>query len=121
MGSHRKADRRTCEISGFLIGFLFCSAAQLGKAEYRVFLLKISKRAPAAAEAPTPGTPPTTQDYRLVESTLDHVQYRYYNQVAPDEEVTYIDTWRCYGRTGDFKPHCPNPKGQIPSEDSPAS
>lgn len=74
-------------------------------AEYRVFLLKIMKRSV---------NPQAAQDFRLVESTLDHVQYRYYHPVAADEDVTYIDTWRCYGRTGDFQPHCPNPKGQIP-------
>nr|BFD67718.1 hypothetical protein HAGR004_27400 [Bdellovibrio sp. HAGR004] len=105
----------------FLSAFFFVLLPSLGKAEYRVFLLKISKRAPANTPAPPPGTPPPAQDFRLVESTLDHIQYRYYHQVAPDEDVTYIDTWRCYGRTGDFKHHCPNPKGQIPAEESPAS
>ncbi|WII71390.1 hypothetical protein QJS83_13050 [Bdellovibrio sp. 22V] len=91
----------------FLSAFFFLLPL-CGHAEYRVFLLKISKK-PADPRAPA------SQDFRLVESTLDHVQYRYYYPVAPNEEVTYIDTWRCYGRTDDFKPHCPNPKGQIPN------
>lgn len=82
----------------------------LSQAEYRVFVLKIGKRDPAAAA-----------DYRLVESTLDPLQYRGYYPVAPDEEVTYTETWRCYGRTDNFKPHCPNPKGQIPTEQNPPS
>lgn len=77
-------------------------------AEYRVFLLKIMKRS---------ADPQAAQDFRLVESTLDHVQYRYFYPVAADEDVTYIDTWRCYGRTGDFQPLCPNPKGQIPASE----
>lgn len=91
--------------------FLLCDA----RAEYRVFLLRIGKKPQpgAAADAPT--------DYRLVESTLDPQQYPYYHPVAPDEEVTYTETWRCYGRTDGFKPHCPNPKGQIPPTEEPAS
>jgi hypothetical protein len=89
-------------LSAFFFSFCLSQAAH---AEYRVFVLKIFKQ----------GNP---QDFRLVESTLDHEQYRYYNFVAPTERVTYIDTWRCYGRTGDFQPHCPNPKGQIPPASS---
>ncbi|MBV2167388.1 MAG: hypothetical protein KUL82_01665, partial [Bdellovibrio sp.] len=88
----------------FLSAFFFL-LPQLGHAEYRVFLLKISKKGPQAVEGSA--TPPSP-DFRLVESTLDHIQYRYYYPVAADEEVTYIDTWRCYGRTDGFQPHCPN-------------
>ena len=89
--------------------FIFLIALLLGpgisQAEYRVFLLKISKTS-APAESP---------DFRLVESTLDPQQYREYYPIALDEQVTYTQTWRCYGRTDWFKPHCPNPKGQIPA------
>lgn len=95
-------------LSAFFIFFAPVSAL----AEYRVFLLKISKK------SSTPGAPP---DSRLVESTLDHVQYRYFYPVALDEDVTYIATWRCRGRTDNFKPLCPNPKGQNPAEASPQS
>lgn len=98
-----------------LSAFLFLAplfTANLAKAEYRVFLLKITKKNVDPAFA---------ADFRLVESTLDDMQYRQFYHVAPDEEVTYIDTWRCYGRTGDFKPLCPNPKGQIAEPQSPAS
>ena len=102
-------------LSAFFI-LLFSTSTQ---AEYRVFLLKIAKTSSASAEA-TADRSPSSQDFRLVESTLDHIQYRYIYQVAPDEEVSYIDTWRCYGRTDGFKAFCPNPKGQIPPEESSA-
>ena len=89
-----------------LSAFFFFLGTVSAHAEYRVFLLKISKKADPAAP---PGTEPA---FRLVESTLDHIQYRYYYNVAADEDVTYIATWRCRGRTDGFKPLCPNPKGQ---------
>jgi hypothetical protein len=101
-----------------LSAFFIFLAPVLAHAEYRVFVLKISKRAPAEASAGTAAQ--TEQNFRLVESTLDHVQYRYFYPVAADEDVTYVDTWRCYGRTGSMTPLCPNPKGQIPSSESPA-
>ncbi|WP_081111999.1 hypothetical protein [Bdellovibrio bacteriovorus] len=89
----------------FLSAFFLLLLPQACLAEYRVFVIKIYKQ-------------DNPQDFRLVESTLDHEQYRLYNHVASNEQVTYIDTWRCYGRTGDFQPHCSNPrgtpKGQIP-------
>lgn len=95
----------------FLSAFLLLLVPGLSQAEYRVFVLKITKRSADPQAAP---------DYRLVESTLDHIQYRYYYPMATDEEITYIDTWRCYGRTDNFQPHCPNPKGQIPAEENSA-
>ena len=94
-----------------LSAFFLVFAPHLAQAEYRVFLLKITKK---------PADPNTPPDSRLVESTLDHVQYRYFYPVATDETVTYIATWRCYGRTGEFKEFCPNPKGQITSAEVPA-
>ncbi len=111
-----------------LSAFFIFLAPVLAHAEYRVFLLKISKSSSASAKATagqateaSAGTAAQTeQNFRLVESTLDHVQYRYFYPVAADEEVTYIDTWRCYGRTGGMTPLCPNPKGQNPTESSPA-
>lgn len=96
----------------FLSAFFFLLSPSLSQAEYRVFLLKITKK-PADPQNPS-------QDFRLVESTLDHIQYRFYYPVTADEEITYIDTWRCYGRTGDFQPLCPNPKGQIPPDETAA-
>lgn len=99
-----------------LSAFFFLLTPLSVRAEYRVFLLKIAKRAPASD--PTAAPP---QDYRLVESTLDPIQYRYYYPVAQDEEISYTETWRCYGRTDHFKPYCPNPKGQIPPANTPPS
>ncbi|WP_413293239.1 hypothetical protein ACLSU7_17795 [Bdellovibrio sp. HCB185ZH] len=103
-----------------LSAFFIFLAPVLSHAEYRVFVLKISKRAAATAGASVDTSAEGEPSFRLVESTLDHVQYRYFYPVAADEDVTYIDTWRCYGRTGGGIPHCPNPKGQIPSSESPA-
>lgn len=94
-----------------LSAFFLFLLPNLARAEYRVFLLKITKRSADPAIAP---------DSRLVQSTLDHVQYRYFYPVAADEDVTYIATWRCFGRTNDFKDFCPNPKGQITSATAPA-
>lgn len=101
-----------------LSAFLFSFIASSAQAEYRVFVLKITKRAPASA----PGAPPAAApDSRLVTSTLDPEQYRGYYPVALDEDITYIETWRCYGRTDNFKDFCPNPKAQNAAIPQPAS
>ncbi len=100
----------------FLSAF-FIFLPLLTQAEYRVFVLKITKR------TATPRLQQQTQRPRTfvwLKATLDPEQYRYYYPVSPDEDVTYIDTWRCYGRTGDFAPLCPNPKAQIPPAEAPA-
>jgi hypothetical protein len=74
----------------------------MAKAEYRVFLLRIQNI--------------QSKEVRTLESTLDPIQYPYYNTVSPDERVSYAETWRCFGRTGGFAPFCPNPKAQPPPE-----
>lgn len=84
---------------------ILCGLSVIAHAEYRMFTLKITNT--------------TTKDYRLVDSTLDPIQYPYYYPVQKDEIVQYTDTWRCYGRTGDFKEPCPNPRAPA-STDSPA-
>lgn len=84
-----------------LSAFFLIALPVVAQAEYRVFLLQITKRSADPAVAPAS---------RLVESSLDHIQYRYFYQVDADEDVTYIATWRCRGRTDDFKAFCPNPK-----------
>ncbi|MEK2688103.1 hypothetical protein [Bdellovibrio sp. GT3] len=100
-----------------LSAFFFSLIPMLAQAEYRVFVLKISTSAkPSEGQDASENTEPA---FRLVESTLDPEQYRAFYPVAADETITYIDTWRCYGRTGGMKPLCPNPKGQIPSEENP--
>lgn len=99
-------------LTGLLIAILF---SPLARGEYRVFLLKFAKAPPPVApgEAPQPAPEP-----RYLESTLDPEQYRGIYPVAADETVTYVSTWRCYGRTDNFKPHCPDPRAPA-SEDAP--
>jgi hypothetical protein len=81
------------------------------KAEYRVFNLRIS-------------TADGTQT-REVTSTLDPDQYRGYHTVRPDENIVYTNTWRCKGRTSNYKEFCPDPKrtlaadGTTPAETAP--
>lgn len=111
-------------------------AATLAKAEYRVFLLEITDTAaiPTAATSPNEGpassvnttmtnsptvsngsaTPPLQK--RTVQSTLDPIQYRGFYPLKPTENIRYIDTWMCRGRTDYFKPLCPNPKSPAPAE-----
>ena len=96
---------------------LFCSLAllttpDLGLAEYRVFLLKISKKPKAAPTTETPITETQATEApvdRIFPSTLDPEQYRGYYPVASDEIIQYIDTWMCRGRT-DGKKLCPSPR-----------
>ena len=105
-----------------LSAFLLLLLSNSAHAEYRVFVLKIAKRAPASsAKASADKSPPVSQDYRLVQSSLDPEQYRGFYPVGLDEDITYIDTWRCYGRTDNFKDFCPNPKAQNAALTAPAS
>lgn len=94
-------------------GFCLCLCFLLWtlpvQAEYRVFLLRFSK--PAAE----PGQP---DQIRLVESTLDPEQYRLYYPTDPKEQLSYIDTWRCFGRTDYYKPFCPSPRAPAVAPDS---
>lgn len=95
-----------------LIGLALICISFSSQAEYRVFLLKIDKIPPQGSSLETTTTqPPTTvaTSSRFVESTLDPEQYRGYYFVAPDEIVTYVDTWRCRGSTNG-RPHCPSPR-----------
>ena len=69
-------------------------------AEYRVFVLKISK-------PHTDKTKPPIERTQL--STLDPDQYRGYYPVESNEQIEYVDTWRCTGRTGDYQDYCPKP------------
>ncbi len=87
------------------VALLLFSSPFSAQAEYRVFLLKISKK---NSDPKNPGTD------KFLESTLDPEQYRGYFNVPEDEYVTYTDTWRCYGRTSN-QPLCPNPKRQPSS------
>jgi hypothetical protein len=84
----------------FFLFLILLAVSDLGRAEYRVFNLRITNT--------------QTQAVREVLSTLDPLQYRHYYPVENDEVLSYVETWRCFGRTGDFQPYCPNPKAQTP-------
>jgi len=109
---------------GFFIFAIFLLSFVQTQAEYRVFLLKITKTpSPPPAEA-TPvaansevALPPSVD--KIFESNLDPEQYPLYFPLEKDETISYIDTWRCYGRTGSGLPYCPNPKAQrAPSSET---
>ncbi len=85
----------------FLFSFVFSFFfATLVHAEYRVFVLKITK--PSQDKTLPPAS-------RTIQSSLDPTQYRGYYPVASDEQIEYVDTWMCKGRTGDFQDYCPKP------------
>lgn len=77
----------------FLLAFLLSSTVH---AEYRVFTLMIAND--------------KTNENRQFDSTLDPDQYKTYYPLGPDEKISYLQTWRCRGRTSDFKTHCLKPQ-----------
>jgi hypothetical protein len=89
-----------------LLLFILLLLPALTQAEYRVFVLKISK---ISKDSSIPASS------RTLESTLDPDQYRGYYTVEADETVTYNDTWRCRGRTNDL-PLCPNPRNPASTQ-----
>lgn len=76
----------------FAILFLSITAG----AEYRVFTLHIKNK--------------KNQNVKQVETTLDPLQYASIYPLKSEEEISYIETWRCQGRTDFFKSHCNNPR-----------
>ena len=80
----------------------------LAQAEYRVFLLKITQTATDSSQPPV---------FRLIESNLDPEQYSKYYPVYPNEKISYIDTWRCYGRTDSYQEFCKSPRAPAVSPD----
>lgn len=92
-----------------MTSFAFILALSISSAwaEYRVFDLRIEKRSPAGEVLAT----------RETLSVLDPTQYRAYHPVASDEVVMYTRTWRCRGRTSDFKPLCPAPENKPAATD----
>lgn len=77
----------------FLFLILFLSVRL--KAEYRVFVLHLENK--------------KNKVTRQIQSTLDPEQYVNLYPLSPDEVMTYVQTWRCHGRTDFFKSHCPEP------------
>lgn len=96
-----------------LLGVFFFSTPTLVQADYRVFLLRITKiKKPASPKDSNAVDDANTKEeatFREELSTLDPQQYRGYFPVAADEVVTYTATWRCHGRTNG-QDLCPNPK-----------
>jgi hypothetical protein len=72
------------------------------KAEYRVFTLHIIN--------------PETHITRQVETTLDPDQFKSVYPLQKPETISYVETWRCLGRTDFFKTYCDNPHLQPVSE-----
>lgn len=77
----------------FLVLILFLSTE--AKAEYRAFVLHLFNS--------------QTNLVRLIETTLDPDQYKTLYPISPNESLTYVETWRCKGRTDFFKPICAKP------------
>ncbi|MFP5518731.1 MAG: hypothetical protein ACLGGX_02415 [Bdellovibrionia bacterium] len=91
-----------------VLSFLFCiGLATSAMAEYRVFLLEIT------TTSNDPSIPP---EKKVFPSTLDPEQYRGYYPVQNNQTIKYLDTWLCVGRTGGFKPLCPNPREIPPNQ-----
>ena len=73
---------------------LFILFSVAAKAEYRAFLLRITG----------------PQGERLVKSNHDPEQYVGYFPIQQNEQIVYVDTWMCKGRTSDFRQICPSPR-----------
>jgi hypothetical protein len=86
-------------VKSFLLFFIISLTAQ---AEYRVFTLMIHNE--------------KTNESRQFDSTLDPEQYKTFYPLNANETIVYIDTWRCKGRTSDFKQLCLKPVN--PSEEN---
>ena len=85
-------------MKAFLFVFLLSSYAS---AEYRVFTLMITNT--------------KTGENKQFDSTLDPEQYQTFYPLKADETISYTQTWRCKGRTSDFKVHCPQPEKRQPA------
>lgn len=96
---------------------IFLFVFSFARAEYRVFELEITayEQPDPAAPSADPAKLPVELGKRVVTSTLDPQQYRGYFTVQPNEQIRYIATWKCKGRTGN-KDYCPNPKVKTESE-----
>lgn len=97
----RRADTERMRVLVFALLFIALPCA----AEYRAFQLIIRNTG--------------TGTERTVLTTLDHLQYAEYYPVGRAEIVEYGTSWRCRGRTGDFKRICPDPR--APAAAAPAS
>jgi hypothetical protein len=80
----------------FAVICLILSFSISAQAEYRAFLLEVKD---------TNGTV-----VRTFKSSLDPDQYRAFYPLKDGESLSYIDTWMCQGRTGNFQPICTSPR-----------
>jgi hypothetical protein len=67
----------------------------LTQAEYRAFMLHLLNE--------------KTQVVKQILTTLDPDQYRTQFPLNANEKLTYVQTWRCKGRTDFFQPICEKP------------
>jgi predicted negative regulator of RcsB-dependent stress response len=68
--------------------------AHVAYADYRAYELQIVNN--------------STQTSRTFKSTLDDLQYKGLYMLQPTEQISIVNTWRCRGNTGSFKPICSN-------------
>lgn len=80
----------------FFVTFIVLSVT--ASAEYRVFTLHISNQ--------------DQSQVKQVQTTLDPKQYIGFYPLSAGQKISYVETWRCFGRTDFFKPHCENPRLQ---------
>ena len=92
--------------ASLLIAYLMVSGALTAKAEYRVFSVVITNE--------------KTQLTRQIETTLDPEQYASLYPLNPIERISYVDTWKCFGRTDFFKSHCAKPETVSRLDQQPA-
>lgn len=57
-----------------------------------------------------------TKVTKQILTTLDPDQYRTLYPLSPDEAITYVQTWRCMGRTDGFRPICDKPEKNNPDK-----
>jgi len=88
-----------------VILFISCIFTLDVRAEYRAFMLHVVNS--------------KTKVVKQVLSTLDPEQYRTLYPLSSDEKITYVQTWRCFGRTDGLTPICDKPDkkpARIPSQ-----
>lgn len=68
---------------------------QVAQAEYRAFRLHLVNN--------------KTNVTKQILTTLDPDQYRTQFPISTDENLSYVETWKCLGRTDFLKPICDKP------------
>lgn len=93
--------------ASLLIAIFMLLQTALAQAEYRVFSIVISNE--------------KTQVTRQIETTLDPEQFAYLYPLSQGERISYVDTWKCLGRTDFFKSHCAKPETVSQLDQKPAA